>query len=301
MENKGRFIMRIGIVGGGAIGLLYANYLREKYDVTIFTRTQEQAELLNRDGLNFIVNGQVQTKKVKANQISEAVTNEELLIVTVKQYHLSDLYPFIKNVTSPLLFLQNGYGHIEFLKALNSRSIFVGVIEHGALKHNQNTVEHTGLGRTKLAIFRGDWKDLRIINEQIESFPFELKEDFHLMLLEKLIVNAVINPITAILGVPNGELVKNPFYQQLMDKYVQELAEILQIQHVADTLEHVKQVCKMTAGNRSSMLKDIENGRKTEIDAILGYVLQVAEQTGKEQRLTQFLYTMIKGKEVKKG
>ena len=99
-----------------------------------------------------------------------------------------------------------------------------------------------------MAIFRGDWKDLRIINEQIESFPFQLKEDFHLMLLEKLIVNAVINPITAILGVPNGELVKNPFYQQLMDKYVQELAEILQIQHVADTLEHVKQVCKMTAG-----------------------------------------------------
>ena len=83
--------------------------------------------------------------------------------------------------------------------------------------------------------------------------------------------------------------------------YVHELAEILQIQNIADTLEHVKQVCQMTAGNRSSMLKDIENGRKTEIDAILGYVLQVAEQTGKDQRLTQFLYTMIKGKEMKKG
>ena len=40
-----------------------------------------------------------------------------------------------------------------------------------------------------------------------------------------------------------------------MDMYVQELAVILQIQNVADTLEHVKQVCKMTAGNRSSMLK----------------------------------------------
>ena len=72
MENKGRFIMRIGIIGGGAIGLLFANYLSEKHDVTIYTRTQEQAELLNRDGLNFIVDGQVQTKKVKANQISEA-------------------------------------------------------------------------------------------------------------------------------------------------------------------------------------------------------------------------------------
>ena len=57
--------MRIGIIGGGAIGLLFANYLSENHDVTIFTRTKEQAELLNRDGLNFIVNGQLQTKKIK--------------------------------------------------------------------------------------------------------------------------------------------------------------------------------------------------------------------------------------------
>lgn len=293
--------MKIGIIGGGAIGLLFANYLRGNHNVTIYTRTKEQAELLNRDGLNFILNGQVKTKKVTANQISQNVMDEGLLIVTVKQYHLSDIYPFIKNVSLPLLFLQNGYGHIEYLQTLSSSSLFVGVVEHGALKHNQNTVEHTGLGRTKLAIFRGDWKDLQMINKSIADFPFEFYEDFHSMLLEKLIVNAVINPLTAILGVPNGELIKNPLYQQVMDMYVHELSRILQIQNIADTLEHVKQVCQLTAGNRSSMLKDIDNGRKTEIDAILGYVLHVADQKGEDPRLTQFLYSMIKGKEMKKG
>lgn len=293
--------MRIGIIGGGAIGLLFANYLSDNHHVTIFTRTKEQAELLNRDGLNFIVNGKVETKKVMAKQISENVMDSELLIITVKQYHLSDIYPYIENATLPLLFLQNGYGHIEYLQTLNSSSLFVGVVEHGALRHNQNTVEHTGLGRTKLAIFRGDWKDLQIINRSIAYFPFELHNDFHTMLLEKLIVNAVINPLTAILGVPNGELIKNPLYQQLMDLYVHELAGILSIQNITDTLEHVKQVCQVTAGNRSSMLKDLENGRKTEIDAILGYVLHVAEQTDKDKRLTEFLYMMIKGKEMKKG
>ena len=239
--------MKIGIIGGGAIGLLFANYLSENHHVTIFTRTKEQAELLNRDGLNFIVNGQVRTAKVNANQISTSIVDEDLLIIAVKQYHLSDIDPFIKNVTIPLLFLQNGYGHIEYIQTLVSPAVFVGVVEHGALKHNQNTIEHTGLGMTKLAIIRGNWGDLQISNEWIESFPFMLQKDFHSMLIEKLIVNAVINPLTAILGVPNGELVENPYYQKLMVMYVHELAGILQLQNIAGTLEHVEEVCLKTA------------------------------------------------------
>lgn len=292
--------MRIGIIGGGAIGLLFANYLTEKHDVTIFTRTLEQAKLLHTNGLHFIVNGQKKIKKVKANQLSDEINNQELLIITVKQYHLADLYPLIQYIKVPLLFLQNGYGHIELIKTLQFTAVFVGVVEHGALRLNQYTVEHTGLGKTKLASFHGDWSDLPIINEQITSFPFEMHTDYHGMLLEKLMVNSVINPLTAILGVPNGDLVKNPYYEQLMDHYIQELAEILQLENVEDTMEHVKQVCRVTAENRSSMLKDLENRRLTEIDAILGYVLRVAKQTGKDQHLTQFLYTMIKGKEMKK-
>lgn len=293
--------MKIGIIGGGAIGLLFANYLSEKHDVTIYTRTLAQAELLNRDGLHFIVNGQATAKKVRAKELSNDIKNQELVLITVKQYHLADLLPFIQNIDIPLLFLQNGYGHIEYLHTLHSPALFVGVVEHGALRHNQNTIEHTGLGKTKLAIFHGDWSGLPIFDEQIAFFPFELHSDYHTMLLEKLIVNSVINPLTAILGVPNGELVNNPYYEQLMYQYIQELADILQIENAEATMEHVKQVCQVTAGNRSSMLKDLENGRLTEIDAILGYVLKKAEQKGKNQHITQFLYRMIKGKEMKKG
>lgn len=293
--------MKIGIIGGGAIGLLFANYLCDRHTVTIYTRTAEQAELLNRDGMNLIMDGQVQTKEVEAKKLSDDVEDEELIIVTVKQYHLSDIYESIKNVMKPLLFLQNGYGHIEFLKRLQSPSLFVGVVEHGALKHNSNTVEHTGPGKTKLAVFRGNWNELRMLDDVIPAFPFVQQPDYHSMLLEKLIVNAVINPLTSILGVPNGELVSNASYAQVMEMYVHELAVILKIENSMATLEHVKQVCRMTAENRSSMLKDLENGRQTEIDAILGYVLGEAKKTKQDQRLTQFLYTMIKGKENQRG
>lgn len=293
--------MRVGIIGGGAIGLLFAHYLSKQHVVTIYTRTEDQAAYIHREGLNFMIGGKVQTQKMRAMKLRETIANEDVIIVAVKQYQLEDVYESLKHVVKPLLFLQNGYGHIEFLQRLHSPSLFVGVVEHGALKHNANTVEHTGLGKTKLAAFRGDLQKLHINNYMIPRFPFETSDDYHAMLLEKLIVNAVINPLTAILGVSNGELVSNRSYSEGMERYFAELATILQIENKVAALEHVKDVCRMTAENRSSMLKDLENGRPTEIDAILGYVLRQALRTHQDHSLTQFLYTIIKGKERQKG
>lgn len=293
--------MRIGIIGGGAIGLLFAHYLSVNHTITVYTRTTEQAELLNQKGLTFLIDDVKQTQEILAKRLSNDVDDEELLIVTVKQYHLSGIYKFIKDFLKPMLFIQNGYGHIEFMESLRSSSIYVGVVEHGALRHRPDIVEHTGIGKTKLAIFRGEGNDMPFVKDSITSFPFEMYEDYHSMLLEKLIVNAVINPLTAILRVPNGELIKNTRYTQLMEEYFNELTSILHIQNKNEALEHVKQVCLLTSENRSSMLKDIENGRQTEVDAILGYILHQAKQTKQEHCLTHFLYTIIKGKENQKG
>jgi 2-dehydropantoate 2-reductase len=65
--------------------------------------------------------------------------------------------------------------------------------------------------------------------------------------------------------------------------------------------ELVTTICKNTAQNKSSMLRDIEEGRKTEIDAILGYVLAEAKKIEREVAITQFLYDSIKGMERRGG
>ena len=50
--------MRIGIIGGGAIGLLFASRLSEKHSVTLYTHTADQASIIKRDGIRLIADGE---------------------------------------------------------------------------------------------------------------------------------------------------------------------------------------------------------------------------------------------------
>lgn len=294
--------MRIGIIGGGAIGLLFASHLSEKHSVILYTHTADQASIIQRDGIRLIAGGESRLLTgIISMGLDEGILDVDLLILAVKQYHLPQILPRIKGIQVPMLFLQNGYGHISYLKQLQSPNIYVGVVEHGALKHDGNTVEHTGLGITRIASFKGELEQLTLVDERFDHFPFAKSGDFHSMLMDKLVVNSVINPLTAILGVENGCLITNPFYYQLFRELFEEVSGILEVQNKDESFENVRSVCMATAENRSSMLKDLENGRETEIDAILGHILSEAKSKGKSYCLTSSLYKMVKGKESQGG
>ncbi|MGE6378241.1 2-dehydropantoate 2-reductase [Peribacillus muralis] len=294
--------MRIGIIGGGAIGLLFASHLSGKHSVTVYTRTVQQASIINREGIRLIQEGESRLLDcIMSKSLDGGIADQDLLILAVKQYQLQHILPAINRLDVPLLFLQNGYGHIVHLEQLQSQAIYVGIVEHGALRHDANTVEHTGLGLTRIASFKGELDGLSLLNERIDRFPFARSEDYRSMLLDKLLVNAVINPLTAILQVENGVLITNVFYYQLFQELFDEISSILEVENKTESFEHVKTVCMATAGNRSSMLKDLENGSQTEIDAILGHILSMAKHKGKTDVMASSLFKMIKGKETLGG
>ncbi|PLT34309.1 2-dehydropantoate 2-reductase [Bacillus sp. V5-8f] len=288
--------MKIGIIGGGALGLLFSAYLSNCHDVTLYVRTREQEDLINGQGILLIKGGKTIQKQVEVRNSNNIRDEEELLIVAVKQYSLMALLEKLRYTHTPLFFIQNGYSHVSMLEELQTRNIFLGVVEHGALKHNANTVEHTGEGQTKVAVYRGD-SGFPILERQIENFPIVLSEDYQKMLVEKLVVNAVINPLTGVLGIRNGVLLENPYYYTLFTNYCKEISGILDLESES-MQKHVEQVCRKTSSNRSSLLKDLESGKKTEIDAIVGYVIQIAKEKDKNYELTNTVYWMVKGKEI---
>lgn len=296
--------MKIAIIGGGAVGLLFASYLQEENDVILYTRSEDQSESIRTNGL-IRENGEESIcLPINVQPISQwDETGIELVILCVKEYMLDSI---VKNLTFPpnlpLLFVQNGMGHLSLLKKINTRSILIGSVEHGALRVNNHTVRHTGIGVTKLAIYRtveeDQWILDKLILQSIKNFPAQFEQEYMVMLKKKLVVNAVINPLTAILRVSNGSLLTNKNYKMLFDQLFDEVCLALSLERHT-YYENLLHVCKNTAKNESSMLKDIKNGRRTEIDAILGYVLEEAQRKEIKVPLALAFYHCVKGEEIK--
>jgi 2-dehydropantoate 2-reductase len=291
--------MRIGIIGGGSIGMLFASYLNQSGEVKLYTRTAGQAEIINRDGIWLNLKEQTKRLNVAADCFDNWNGQDEMTIVAVKQYQLERVLAKIRELPASggkYMFLQNGMGHLKDLKKIADKEIYVGSVEHGAYRESENVVTHNGCGVTRVAPLNGTKSFLKtFVKNFSDSFPFVIEDDYYEMLVKKLTVNAIINPLSALLRVKNGELLKNPHYFLIMEKIFREIAQILPFKNPDQSFAQVVAVCEKTANNRSSMLKDIEQGRETEIDGILGFLLEEAESKGKKVPLIDALYHLIKG------
>lgn len=293
-------MIKVGIIGAGSIGLLFAAYLSKTCGVTVYTRTRVQAEAINHNGVVLKKGDGHFRYDVYAVDIDHWNGKEDVIIVAVKQYQIKEIIEKIaQNQTSAnILFLQNGMGHLKLLSSMKGENILLGSVEHGALKENAYTVKHNGAGVTNIALFSGDFGSVDLFSSLVPvDFPVRVHENYYEMLLSKLIVNSVINPLTAILQVQNGMLLKNSSYYEVLKELFSEITFILDLVEPELYFQKIIEVCENTAQNRSSMLRDIEAGRKTEVDAILGFLLDEAQRKEKQAPITKTLYYLVKGKE----
>ena len=294
--------MKIGIIGGGAIGLLAAARLSNNHQITLMTRTPIQADEINKKGISVIDEHRNYIyKDVNAIGIVDSenlIRNQDIILLTVKQTALKPLIPFLEDKATSIIFLQNGMDHFNYINGSQIASIYTGVVEHGSIRTNHTTVHHTGNGKIKIGLYKGI-EVPGIESLDTEGFPVRLIPDIWPVHIEKLIVNSVINPLTSVLGVRNGELIKNTYYAKLMRSVCREVCDALLIPETEHHtyLEKVFTICERTAGNTSSMLKDLQLGRKTEIEAILGYCIREAEKNNASSHQCKLLYHMVRGLE----
>jgi 2-dehydropantoate 2-reductase len=181
------------------------------------------------------------------------------------------------------LTLQNGLGNREILaQALGDERVALGVTTVGANLLGPGKIRPAGEGTIHLqehSRLEGLAGALRRA-----GFAVETAQDPESLLWGKLVINAGINPLTALLKVPNGALLDRPETRLLLAALVQETAAVARAQGVRlsypDPVAAVEAVARRTASNRSSMLQDIFRGAPTEIDAICGAVVRAGEAVG---------------------
>ena len=278
--------MGIVIVGAGSVGLLLASYLAESgLTVTLLVRREEQANLINNQGVCRInEDGSESIYHVNATIETDVISTAQLLIVAVKYVHIPEVLEKLiaEEIKTPLLFVQNGIGHLEIVKATDFPHIAFATVEHGALRRDDRTVNHNGVGMLIIGEGVGDAHKFDVMEvANSKRFPVNRHIDAEHILMRKVIINCMINPLTTVLGVKNGELLTNPYCYDLFRRLHEELVAAFPKVEASLPLERVEEVCRKTANNQSSMLTDHLAGRPMEIETIVTAVIKKAHAVNK--------------------
>ena len=196
-----------------------------------------------------------------------------------------------------VLTLQNGLGPQEVLQqTLAADRMVVGVTTYAARVRAPGWVQATGQGTVDLARHpaAGFWQ--RVL--QAAGFQVRVHPDVQGLIWGKLAVNAAINPLTALLDVPNGALLEDPAARLFMARAATEVARVARALGIAlpfaDPAAAAEAVARRTAANSSSMREDLRRGAPTEIDAICGAVVRAGQRVGQPAPLNAALWAMVR-------
>ncbi len=300
--------MKIAVVGSGAMGSLYGGLLSEGgNDVTLIDIWREHIEKIREKGLMVRGVSGERVIRVKAATNPEEVGVVDLVLIFVKSYDTlkaaEDSKPLISPETT-VLTLQNGLGNAEKIASVvGEEKVVAGITTYGSTLIKPGEILHAGIGETVIGELNGSLTPrVKMIAETFNDSKIKtrISRNIKSVIWGKLIVNAAINPLTALTEMKNGELLKVREVKQLLIDVVKEtvkVAEAFNVTFEEDPIQKTLLIAEKTAENKSSMLQDMLKGRKTEVDAITGEIVKLGEKLNVKTPINKAILALIKGKE----
>lgn len=302
--------MKIAIVGPGAMGTLLTAYLgrslaKSGEEVFLVDYNPERAKKIKEDGLR--LEGSGSDLKVKVNAIAEpkAAGVCDLIIICVKSYNTEEAIKAVKECVAEhtqVLTLQNGIGNIQILNDIvGEDKVIGGVTSHGSTSLGWGHARHAGKGETIIGKSNGRvLGPVREVAAILTKAGFETKvsRDINSLIWSKLIINAGINPLTAITRLNNGRLLECDSTRDIMRAAVQEAVRVAKRKRIKlvydDPIQKVESVAKSTGANISSMLQDVLRKKRTEIDFINGAIIRQAKALSIPAPVNEALTNLVK-------
>nr|WP_297347774.1 2-dehydropantoate 2-reductase [uncultured Glaciecola sp.] len=312
-------IKKIGIIGRGSIGVSIAFNLQfaQSIQTTLLVRDHyDRSDMLSL----LTMNGETHPITCDQAYISKrSLQSLDLIILPVKQHQIERLVQDIAKhleTKTTILLLHNGMGGIKLVQQyLPNNPLLVATTTDGVYKTSTTCFIQTAVGQFDIGAIYEEKLDEEKLNEEKldEEKPIEKhrnltwdylsylhpnllwRNDMVFALYQKLAVNAAINPLTALKNCKNGELIN---YSEEVKKVKEEIFDLYEFMNLPidnHTLSlHIDAVIQLTKENYSSMHQDFQNGRETEVEGILGFLLEKGKETGMKMAFMQTLYEQIK-------
>lgn len=296
-------IVDILVFGAGSMGSLVGGLLSVRQEVTLVGRA-DHMEAIRAHGLR--ITGK--TARVVHPHAATRVppgAHPDLVVVSTKAYDTAAAMVPLKRFANAAVFLtlQNGLENPDVI-ARAAKRVVAGTTSHGVTFLGPGEIRHAGVGETIVGAWRGvDHADVVRVRDVLDEagIPTTVSDDIRADLWAKLVVNAAINPLAALSGVPNGRLVRDRDLARLLEEVGREALAVADAEGVhldADAVLHrTRLIARRTAANRASMLQDLDRHRRTEVDAITGTILRAAARRGVDAPLNRALFALVRARE----
>ena len=290
------------LVGTGALSTLFAARLSEAgHHVSMLGTWKDGLHSLNQNGARISeANGKERAFHVHATDNPGDLSDVKHAIILVKSWQTKRVAEKLKGILAPdgiVLTLQNGLGNREALaRDLGTERVALGVTTTGATLLGPGHAKVGGEGVISLEQNQA----LGPLEAALRSSNFNLHivDDARSLIWGKLVINAAINPLTALLRVPNGELLSHPWARKAMSALAHEAAQVADAEHVklpfSNPIEAVEEVARKTSKNLSSMFQDVRRGAPTEIDAICGAVTERGRKHGVDTPYNRSCWQLVR-------
>jgi 2-dehydropantoate 2-reductase len=295
-------IKNVAILGAGAMGASYASRFFDAsgFSTELVARDQRY-DLLKAEGL--VINGKHYA--IPVVHPDEAATPADLIIVALKNHHLSDAAHDLKNLVGSqtiLISVMNGLDSEECLGSVYGmdKVLFAIAVGIDALRQG-NSVTYTNPGKIYFGGSDNSVPSKRVLDVQ-EAFEragiaSEVPIDMIRMLWWKFMINVGINQASAVMRVPYGVFQSSSDAQTLMETLMREVLALAQRVGVnlgeQDLIEWRAVLNTLSPKGKTSMLQDIEAGRKTEVETFAGKVVDLGKNYGIPTPVNQAVLSII--------
>lgn len=318
LNRRTRDRIRVLIYGGGAVGLGIAScLLRSGNEVDILARPQTVAALETEGLARMGIFGDARAKPGAFRcycSLQEVCSGPyDFVLVCTKSFDspaaAQDLggQRACMDSSAKLVLFQNGWGNAEvFAARFDKDRIYNARVITGFHRHRPNEVEitvhadsiHIG------SLFGADASAVEDLCRAISAggIPCEKTDAIEKDLWAKMLYNCALNPLGAILGVPYGALAEHAVTRELMDRIVEEGFAVMAASGYATHWPKARDFLAVfyerlvpdTAEHESSMLQDLTAGKRTEIDALNGAVIKLAQENTLAVPYNRIVYNLIK-------